>query len=182
MCVGRNRNGTQSRHPATNLHEEDKGDFMARQPRSSHPALSGADDFAAGSADMLQLVGRVLLGVLFLPTGWGKLTNVAGTTAYFTNLGVPAPEIMPWLVGLLELAMGLALVFGLATRYAAIVVFLFVLVATAIAHRYWTYPAAQQTAQFAHFLKNLAIMGGSLYVLVAGAGRFSLDATLAKKR
>ncbi len=150
--------------------------------RSSHSALSSADGFAAGSADILQLIGRILMGSLFLTAGWGKLTNVRGATAYFTGLGVPSPETMPYLVGSLETILGIALILGLATRYAAIVTFIFVLVATAIAHRYWTYPTAAQGAQFGQFTKNLAIMGGALYVLVLGAGRLSVDAMLAKKR
>ena len=88
----------------------------------------------------------------------------------------------PTSFGSLEVAVGVALILGLATRYAAIVVFIFVLVATAIAHRYWTYPAEAQRAQFVQFTKNLAIMSGSLFVLVVGAGRFSVDAMLAKKQ
>lgn len=129
----------------------------------------------------MQLIGRIMMGYLFLMAGWGKLTNVAGTIGYFTNLGVPNPGMMPYLVGGLEVAIGVALIVGLATRYAAIVTFLFALTATLIAHRYWTFPAAGQAAQFGQFTKNLAIMGGSLFVLILGAGRFSLDAALAKK-
>jgi transposase len=56
-----------------------------------------------------------------------------------------------------------------------------VLVATAIAHRYWTYPAAQQAGQYNNWLKNIAIMGGMLCAFVTGAGRYSLDAVLAKR-
>ena len=149
--------------------------------RSSHPALSCADGFATGSADLMQLIGRILMGYLFLMFGWDKLTNIAGSTAYFTNLGVPSPASMPYPVGGLELIIGIALILGLATRYAAIVTFLFVLVATLIAHRYWTYPAAAQSLQFTMLTKNLAIMGGSLFVMILGAGRFSIDAALAKK-
>jgi uncharacterized membrane protein YphA (DoxX/SURF4 family) len=52
---------------------------------------------------------------------------------------------------------------------------------TAVAHRYGQYLAAQQGAQYNNMLKNLAIMGGALYVLAFGAGRFSVDASLAKK-
>ena len=151
---------------------------MARQPQSSHPALSHADSFAASSADLIQLVGRILMGILFLTAGWGKLTNVAGATGYFNSLGLPSPDMLPYLVGGLELAMGVCLILGLATRYAALAAFIFVLVATAIAHRYWAYPPQAQAAQYAQFTKNLAIMGGALYVLVSGAGRFSLDAML----
>lgn len=129
----------------------------------------------------MQLIGRILIGYLFLTAGWGKVTSIAATTAYFTNLGVPSPASMPYLVGGLELAIGIALIVGLATRYAAIVTFIFVLIATLIAHRYWTYPAAAQGLQFIFLTKNLAIMGGALYVLILGAGRYSVDASLAKK-
>ncbi|MBI4273171.1 MAG: DoxX family protein [Rhizobiales bacterium] len=150
--------------------------------RSSHPALSHADGVANSWADFLQLVGRVLIAILFLTAGWGKFGNPAGTLAYFTNLKIPSPQIWVSVIPAVEIVIGIALVLGLATRYAAAICFLFVLVATAIAHRYWEYPAAQQTAQYVNFTKNLAIMGGVLYVFVFGAGAFSLDAKLAKKR
>jgi len=150
--------------------------------RSSHPALSCVDTFATSSTDVLLLVGRILLSYLFLSAGWGKLTNVIGTAAYFTALGVPSPSVMSYLVGVLEVAVGVALILGLATRYVAIVIFIFVLVATAFAHRYWTYPAEAQRVQFIQFTKNLAIMSGSVFLLVVSAGRFSIDAMLAKKQ
>jgi putative oxidoreductase len=73
------------------------------------------------------------------------------------------------------------LILGLATRYAALATFVWVLVATAIGHRYWTYPAAQQAGQYNNFLKNIAIMGGALYTFVAGAGRYSVDTMLSKR-
>jgi putative oxidoreductase len=91
------------------------------------------------------------------------------------------PELMAWIAGFVELGLGAALILGLATRYAAIGTFLWVLIATVIAHRYWTYPPAQQGGQYNNFLKNLAIMGGALYVFVLGAGRYAVDAVLAKR-
>ena len=98
--------------------------------RSSHPALSCVDDFATSSTDALLFVGRILMSYLFLSAGWGKLTNVVGTAAYFTALGVPSPSVMSYVVGALEVTVGVALILGLATRYVAIVIFIFVLVAT----------------------------------------------------
>ena len=92
--------------------------------RSSHPALSRVDNFAAGSTDVLLLAGRILMSYLFLSAGWGKLTNVVGTAAYFTALSVPAPSVMSYLVGALEVAVGVALILGLGTRYVAIVIFI----------------------------------------------------------
>ena len=154
---------------------------MATSERSSHPSLSCTDNIAAGGGDFLLLVGRVLLGWLFLASGYGKLMGIAGTTAYFTGLGMSPPAAFAWFAGFAELALGAGLILGLATRYAALATFVFVLVATLIAHRYWTYPAAQQGAQYNNWLKNIAIMGGALYIFTAGAGRFSLDAVLARR-
>ncbi len=152
---------------------------MASQ--SSHSTLSCLDNAAAGWADFLLLVGRVLTGVLFITTGWAKVTNIPGATAYFTGLGVPSPEIWPYIIGPIELLIALTLILGLATRYAAIACFVFVVIASAIAHRYWEYPAAQQFAQFNNFTKNLAIMAAGLFLFVQGGGRYSIDAMLAKK-
>jgi putative oxidoreductase len=154
---------------------------MANSAGSSHPALSRADDIAASWTDFLLLVGRVFLGWLFLASGYGKLGNIAGTTAYFTNLGMSPPGFWAWFAGFAEVILGAALILGIGTRYAALASFVWVLVATAIAHRYWTYPAPAQAAQYNNFLKNIAIMGGALCAFVTGAGRYAVDAVLAKR-
>jgi putative oxidoreductase len=147
----------------------------------SHPALSYADSMAASWSHVLLLVGRILLGWLFLASGYGKLGNIAGATAYFTGLGVSAPGFVAWFAGIFEFVVGAALILGIATRYVALATFIWVLIATLVAHRYWTYPAAQQLGQYNNFLKNLAIMGGALYIFVLGAGRYAVDAVLAKR-
>jgi len=147
----------------------------------SHPALSRTDDAAAAWGDYLLLVGRVLLGWLFLAAGYGKLTGIAGTIGYFPNLGMSPPGFWAWFAGFAEVILGVALILGIATRYAALATFVWVLVATVIAHRYWTYPAAAQAAQYNNFLKNIAIMGGALCLFVTGPGRFSLDAKLGER-
>jgi len=154
---------------------------MTTSENASHPSLSHTDSIAASWSDFLLLVGRVLLGWLFLASGYGKFGSIAGTTAYFTSLGMSPPELFAWFAAFVEVILGVGLILGLATRYVALASFLWVLVATAIAHRYWTYPAAAQTGQYINWLKNIAIMGGTLYVFVTGAGRYSLDAMLAKR-
>jgi putative oxidoreductase len=148
--------------------------------RSSHP-LSYADDIAASWTDFLLLVGRVLIGLLFLLIGWSKVTNISGTLAYFTSMNVIVPQLWPWPVAIGEVVIGLLLIAGLATRYAAIATFVWVLIATWIAHRWFQYPAAQQGAQYAHFTKNLAVMGGAAVLFVTGAGRIAIDAVLMKR-
>jgi putative oxidoreductase len=155
---------------------------MATQTRSSHQVFSHTDSYAASSTDTLILIGRVLLGWIFVAAGWGKLANTAAFAAYLTALKVPAAGLVATVLPPVEFLIGVALVLGLATRYASIICILFVLAATAIAHRYWEYPAAQVAAQYNNFLKNLSIMGGALLLFVTGPGRFSLDNWLAGRR
>ena len=107
---------------------------------SSHPLLSCTDGIAASTTDLLLLVGRIFLGWLFLASAWPKLLNIAGFEGYLTALKVPAPTIMAWIGALVEFLIGFTLILGIATRYAALVCALFLIVATALAHRYWEYP------------------------------------------
>jgi putative oxidoreductase len=148
---------------------------------SSHSLLSRADGFAATSSDVLILIGRIMLAWVFVGVAYGTMTYLAGSVAYFTSLKLTRPELWAWLALLLEILMAASLILGIGTRYGAILVVVFVLVATAIAHRYWEYPAGpQQIGQYNNFLKNIAIMGGALAIFVTGAGRFSLDRMVAK--
>jgi putative oxidoreductase len=151
---------------------------------SSHPLLSHTDDIAATTADAFLLIGRILIGWLFLVSSagiGGKLWNNAGFLGYLKNLGAPAPEVSSWIGALVEFVIGAALILGVGTRYAALLCALFLIVATALAHRYWEYPPAQVAAQYNNFLKNLAIFGGALLIFAAGPGRFSVDRMLSKK-
>ena len=66
-------------------------------------------------------------------------------------------------------------ILGLATRYASLVMLLFMVIATLSNHRYWDYPAAAMQGQKSHFFKNLSIFGGFLVFYAIGAGRLSLD-------
>jgi putative oxidoreductase len=148
---------------------------------SSHPLLSRVDGFATKGADALILIGRIMLAWVFVGVAHGAITNFAGSLAYFTSQKLYPPELWTWLALLLEVLISISLILGIGTRYGAILVFLFVLVATAIAHRYWEYPAGpQQFGQYNNFLKNISIMGGALAIFVVGAGRFSVDRVLAK--
>jgi putative oxidoreductase len=149
---------------------------------SSHPMLSHADSAAGSTSDALLLIGRILLGWLFLTTAWGKLFGgIDGFAGYLRALKVPAPEFWAWIGAVVEFVVGVTLILGLGTRYAALLCVLFLIVATALAHRYWEYPPAQMGAQKTNFLKNLAILGGALFLFVSGGGRFSIDRMLAKR-
>ncbi len=151
-------------------------------PQSPSPTMFAATDaYSNRGGDALVLVARLLIGWLFLDYGWMKLMGHEGSVRYLTGLHVPAPELMYWLVVLAELGIGVALILGIATRYASLFTFVYLIIATAIAHRYWEVPPAAVGAQYANFCKNLAIMGGTLLLYVLGAGRFSLDAWLRRR-
>jgi putative oxidoreductase len=121
------------------------------------------------------LAGRLLLAYIFVMNGYGKIGGFAGTAKYMASKGMPLIE--PLLVGtiLIELVGGLMLAVGWKSRWAAWAFFLWLVPVTLVFHAYWSYPADQVMAQTIQFQKNLAIMGGMLYVAFMGPGRLSLD-------
>lgn len=124
---------------------------------------------------MVPLAGRLLIAALFLVAGIRKILIWGPQVAYFTKLGFPAPEVMTVLAIVIELGGAILLIVGWKTRWAAWLLALFVLIATAMAHRFWEFDGAQQANQMNHFLKNVAIIGGLLFVAAFGPGRASVD-------
>lgn len=128
------------------------------------------------------LLGRILIAYLFVPAGISKLTNFGGTVAYvksgklpLLDMTLPLPEVGAAIAIIVELGVGLLLLVGFKTRYAALVLALFTLAAALCFHQFWAVPDAAKMIQTIMFNKNLAIIGGLLYVAVYGAGPFSLD-------
>ena len=70
---------------------------------------------------------------------------------------------------------------GLATRYASLVILLFIIIASFSSHRYWASEPAQVANQSSHFWKNVSMMGGTVLLFITGAGRYALDAVLQRK-
>ncbi len=127
------------------------------------------------AAPQMMLIGRILLATIFLVAGIRKLMGVAATTGYMTKLGFPMPEVMVWVAILIEIGGALALIAGWQTRRAAWLMIVFTAIATLMAHRFWEFDAAQYANQMNHFLKNVAIIGGMLYIAAFGPGRISVD-------
>jgi len=130
-----------------------------------------------GAQSQALLVGRLLIGALFLVVGVRKLMGPAAAAGYFTKLGFPAADVLVWAAIAVELGGGALLVLGWQTRRVAWLLIAFTVIATFMAHRFWQMDAAQYANQLNHFLKNAAIVGGLLYVVVFGAGAVSLDGT-----
>ena len=124
---------------------------------------------------IVTLAGRILLAAIFLVAGYGKLMAFAGTSGYFAKLGFPAPDVMTVLAIAVELGGALLLIAGWHTRWAAWALILFVAIATFAAHRFWEFDASQYRNQMNHFLKNLALIGGLLFVVAFGPGTMSAD-------
>jgi putative oxidoreductase len=121
------------------------------------------------------LVGRILLSLVFLVIGYRKLIAVAASAGYFAKLGFPMPDVMVWVAIAIELGGGILLLLGWKARWAASLLALFTLIAAFAAHRFWEVDPAQYANQMNHFLKNLAIVGGMLFVVAVGPGALSVD-------
>jgi len=130
--------------------------------------------------DPLALAGRLLMALLFLPAGIGKLTGFAGTVGYISSVGLPMAQLGAVVALVVEIGGGVALIAGYGTRLAAIVLAAFTLVASFFFHAYWAVPADQQLIPQLLFYKNMAVIGGLLTIAAWGAGAWSVDAPRGK--
>lgn len=129
-----------------------------------------------GYQDPTVLVGRILLGLIFVLSGTGKIFGFDGAVGYIAAKGLPLPQIVAVLTICIELGGGLMLVFGLYTRWAAFGLAVFTVLAALIFHNFWAATEAMRMSQQTNFMKNLSIAGGMLVLAVFGPGALSLDA------
>jgi putative oxidoreductase len=126
-------------------------------------------------SDALALVGRILLGSIFVLSGFQKLTGFSAVAAGIAGKGLPMPEVLAVLTVIIELGAGLLLVVGWKARWAAFLLFLFIIPVSLVYHNFWTMEGAQAAMNKIQFLKNVSIMGGMLVVTAFGPGRYSVD-------
>ncbi|QIO10161.1 DoxX family protein [Acinetobacter lanii] len=119
---------------------------------------------------VISLVARILLAYIFLVAGWGKITDYAATVGYMESMGVPG-AMLPLTI-LVEFGGGLALLFGFQARFAAFGLAVFSIITALIFHG-----GAEDSI---NLMKNLAISGGLLFLMLHGAGRLSLDHAIEK--
>ncbi len=127
----------------------------------------------------VSLAGRLLLALMFILSGFGKLGNIEGTATFIASGGLPAPTLLAVAVGALELFGGLALVAGFQVRLAGLTLALFTIAANVVFHAFWSAPADQQYVAQLLFMKNISVAGGMLLISALGAGPLSVDARLA---
>lgn len=114
------------------------------------------------------LVGRIMISAMFIKAGYDKIGGYAGVQKYMDAFGVPG--ILLPLVLLTEIGCGLMLIVGFKTRIAAFLLAGFTLVSALIFHN-----KIGDMTQYLYFTKNIAITGGLLALMVAGAGAWSVD-------
>ncbi len=121
------------------------------------------------------LVGRVLMAIIFLLSGINKIGGFAGTAGYMASKGLPMADVLLVITIIIEIGAALMLIVGWKARFAAAVVFLWMIPVTLVFHNFWAAPAAQYQVQMIMFMKNLAMMGGMLYVVAFGSGPVSME-------
>ena len=117
---------------------------------------------------IIEFIGRLLLSALFLIEGFGKISNQENVIMYMEDYGVPEILFVPATV--LEILFPLLLIVGYKTKWAASVMALFTFTVAIIFHTDFS-----EGMQMVFFLKDLAIAGGFMIILVYGPGKISLD-------
>lgn len=120
-------------------------------------------------------LGRLCLATIFVMAGIGKFLDFEGTAKYMESAGMTMIPFFLYGAAVVEILGGLSVFLGFKTRLGATLLLLFLIPTTIIFHGFWNLEGAMRMMQTTEFLKNLAIMGGLLYVIVCGPGRMSLD-------
>lgn len=129
-----------------------------------------------GGEDILLLIGRFMLAVMFAVSAFDKFRRDPAEMRQIAALGLPAPAILEWLTGLFEIVAALALVFGIYARIAAVLLALFVVLASLLFVRFWSFegPIEIRALLRSVFFGNVAVVGGLIYVATLGPGQLAL--------
>ena len=127
-----------------------------------------------GSA--VKLIGRILLSGVFIGSGLSKVIAFSMMTGYVAAKGLPMPAVALGIAAAVEIVGGLAVLVGFKTKIASWILFLYLIPTTFVFHNFWALQGMEKMDNQAHFMKNLAIMGGLLILAASGAGGYSVDA------
>jgi putative oxidoreductase len=140
---------------------------------STVPAAAAAPGIAVPA--VLPTAGRVLMSLIFIWSGLGKLMAAGMTIGYIASMGLPLPEVGYGIAVIVELGGGLLLLAGLLTRWVALVLALFCLVTAFVFHGF-----GDLNSQI-HAMKNICMAGGFLVLASYGASGWSVDALRARR-
>lgn len=134
------------------------------------------------SSDIALLISRIAMAALFIPGGLRKLMDLGAFAATLHKQNVPLADVLAPIGACVEFLGGLAVLVGIQLRVATLLMIVFTIIATLIAHRFWEFQGAARQMQQTNFFKNLAIIGGFCALWAAGAGRFAIDRWLHRER
>jgi putative oxidoreductase len=120
------------------------------------------------------LVGRILITVIFLKSGFEKLTAFSAVSGMLAKMGMPFADLLVVGAIVFELGGSLMVLLGWYARWGALLLAIFTVLATLMFHNFWAVDAAQYQNQLGHFLKNLSIIGALAYIMGMGSGPYSL--------
>jgi putative oxidoreductase len=126
---------------------------------------------------LIMLVGRILLVLIFLNSGMGKIGNFEGTAQYMAKFGMPYTNFLLVSAIFFELVGSITVILGYFARFGAFLLIIFLIPTTLIFHTNFTDPM-----QKIHFMKNVSMFGGCLIFFCSGAGRLGLDYLLRGKK
>jgi putative oxidoreductase len=138
----------------------------------------------SNTSNVVILVARVLLAFMFIMSGFGKLTDPAGTAGMITQAGMPAATALAYLAGLFELVTGLAVLVGFQTKIVGFALALFCVFTGFVFHGHAInvpgFPDAANgylsVMNQIMFMKNLTLGGAYILLATTGPGLYSLDA------
>ena len=117
---------------------------------------------------ILELIGRIFISLIFFIAGIGKIFNYEGTIGYMESFSVPSYLLIPAIV--VENLFPLLIIVGYKTKFSAMILALFAISLAIIFHTDFS-----NQIELMSFLKNFAIAGGFLIIFVRGAGKYSID-------
>jgi putative oxidoreductase len=123
------------------------------------------------------LIGRILLVLIFLQSGIGKIGNLGGTVEYMAKYGMPFPSFFLLGAIFLEVFGSVSVILGYFTQAGAVLLIVFLIPTTLIFHTDFS-----DRMQVIHFMKNVSMLGGCFILLGQGPGRFSIDHFLRPQR
>jgi putative oxidoreductase len=133
-------------------------------------------------SNAVPFMGRILMSSVFLVFAVLKFTTFSYYVGLASGKGMPLPAAAITAAAILELLGGLAILTGFQTRIVSWILFVYLIPTSILFHNYWALQGALRATMEAHFFKNMAIMGGLLFLAAFGAGPYSIDARRAAKR
>ena len=118
--------------------------------------------------NILDLIGRIFISLVFLLSGFNKIGNYEGTIGWMESFGMPGIFLIPAII--LEVGAPILIIIGYKVKISAALLSLFCIATALIFHNDFS-----NQMQFISFMKNIALAGGFLFLVINGAKDFSLD-------